>query len=62
MTFRKWRQQWRLLRSVERLAAGEKVASAALEAGYRSASAFIAMFRRELGMTPKRYLGGGAAD
>ena len=56
MTFAKWRQQLRLLRSMEVLASGEKVTSAALEAGYTSASAYIAMFRRELGMTPRRYL------
>jgi len=56
MPFQKWRQQLRLLRSVERLAAGEKVTAAALEAGYTSTSAFIAMFRRELGTTPRRYL------
>ena len=57
MTFRKWRQQLRLLRSMELLASGEKVTSAALEAGYASTSAFIAMFRRELGTTPLQYLG-----
>jgi AraC-like DNA-binding protein len=57
MTFAKWRQQLRLLRSMELLASGEKVAAAAMEAGYASASAFIAMFRRELGTTPRRYLG-----
>jgi AraC-like DNA-binding protein len=62
MTFRKWRQQLRLLRSMELLASGEKVAAAALEAGYRSASAFIAMFRRELGTTPRKYLGNGKRD
>ena len=56
MTFTKWRQQLRLLRSMQLLAGGEKVAAAALEAGYNSPSAFIAMFRRELGTTPRRYL------
>jgi AraC-like DNA-binding protein len=56
MTFGKWRQQLRLLRSMQLLAGGEKVAAAALEAGYNSPSAFIAMFRRELGTTPRRYL------
>jgi AraC-like DNA-binding protein len=57
MTFGKWRQQLRLLHSMELLASGEKVGTAALEAGYTSISAFIAMFRRELGTTPRRYLG-----
>ena len=34
MTFHKWRQQLRLLHAMQRLAAGDKVTSAALEAGY----------------------------
>lgn len=51
----KWRQQLRLLRSLQLLAAGEKITSAALEAGYSTPSAFIAMFRRALGTTPRKY-------
>jgi AraC-like DNA-binding protein len=51
----KWRQQLRLMRSLQLLAAGEKISHAALEAGYSTPSAFIAMFRKELGTTPKRY-------
>jgi AraC-like DNA-binding protein len=57
MTFNKWRQQFRLLHAMRLLASGEKVTSAALEAGYDSTSAFIAMFRKQLGKTPTRYLG-----
>ncbi len=59
MSFGKWRQQLRLLHSMELLASGEKVSSAALEAGYTSASAFISMFRKQLGTTPRRYLESG---
>ncbi len=55
MTFGKWRQQFRLLRAMELLASGEKVTAAALDAGYRSPSAFISMFRAQLGTTPTRY-------
>jgi AraC-like DNA-binding protein len=51
----KWRQQLRLMRSLELLAAGEKITHAALEAGYSTPSAFIAMFRSTLGVTPGRY-------
>jgi len=56
MTFAKWRQQLRLLHGMQLLACGEKVTAAALEAGYNSTSAFIAMFRKQMGTTPARYL------
>lgn len=51
----KWRQQLRLLHSLQLLAAGEKIASAALDAGYSTPSAYISMFRRALGTTPRKY-------
>ena len=60
MTFSKWRQQLRLLHAMQRLASGEKVTAAALDAGYNSTSAFISMFRKQLGQTPARYLGSSA--
>ena len=56
MPFSKWRQQLRLLHAMQRLASGDKVTSAALDAGYNSTSAFISMFRKQLGTTPTRYL------
>ena len=56
MGFREWRQQLRLLKAIERLAGGEDVTSVALDLGYRSPSAFIAMFKRVLGETPGRYM------
>lgn len=55
MTFAKWRQQLRLLHALQLLGCGEKVTVAALESGYGSTSAFIAMFRKQLGRTPRRY-------
>jgi len=55
MSLGKWRQQMRLMRSLQLLAAGEKITSAALEAGYSTPSAFIAMFRKALGTTPRKY-------
>jgi AraC-like DNA-binding protein len=55
MTFGKWRQQLRLLHAMQRLASGEKVTGAALDAGYSSPSAFISMFKKQLGATPTRY-------
>jgi AraC-like DNA-binding protein len=59
MSFSKWRQRLRLISAMQRLAAGEAVTTVALECGYNSPSAFIAMFRNQLGMTPTRYLSGG---
>jgi len=64
LTFGRWRQRRRLLAALERLAAGEPVTAVALDLGYESPSAFIAMFRRALGAPPTRYLrhGGDAAQ
>jgi len=58
----KWRQQLRLLKSLQLLAAGEKITSAALEAGYSTPSAFIAMFRKALGTTPRKYFENTSAN
>jgi AraC-like DNA-binding protein len=55
LTLGRWRQQLRLMRSLQLLAAGEKITHVALEAGYSTPSAFIAMFRKILGITPGRY-------
>ncbi|MGB6958977.1 MAG: helix-turn-helix transcriptional regulator [Candidatus Acidiferrum sp.] len=58
LTFGKWRQQLRLLHALQLLASGEKVTGAALDAGYGSTSAFISMFKKQLGATPTRYFQG----
>jgi AraC-like DNA-binding protein/quercetin dioxygenase-like cupin family protein len=55
LTFGKWRQQLRLLHALQLLASGENVTGAALGSGYNSTSAFISMFRKQLGITPLRY-------
>ena len=55
LSFRQWQQQARLLESLVRLADGQAVTTVAMEVGYDSTSAFIAMFRRVLGTTPKKY-------
>ena len=57
MSLGQWLRRQKLLHALRRLAAGETVNSIALELGYSSPSAFIAMFRRELGQTPARYFG-----
>lgn len=55
MSLGQWQRRQVLLHALRRLAAGENVSGVASALGYNSASAFIAMFRRELGQTPKRY-------
>ena len=55
LTFGRWRQQLRLLHALRLLAAGRPVTAVALDVGYESASAFIAMSKRTLGVTPHRY-------
>lgn len=58
MTVGKWRQQLRLMEAMRLLAEGAKVTHAALEAGYSTPSAFIAMFGKALGTTPAAYFRG----
>ncbi len=53
MGFVEWRQKARLLAALPRLGAGESVTAVALALGYGSPSAFAAMFRRVLGITPR---------
>lgn len=52
--FGRWRTRLRVRTALELLAAGTPVAVAGRHVGYRTASAFIAAFRRELGVTPSR--------
>jgi AraC-like DNA-binding protein len=55
MTLGRWQQQARLLRALEILAEGTSVTTVALEVGFATPSAFIAMFKRAMGTTPARY-------
>jgi AraC-like DNA-binding protein len=52
-----WLRRLRLQTALEGLAAGESVSAVAARCGYSGPSAFVAMFRRELGQTPGRYFG-----
>ena len=58
MSFTQWRQQVRILEGLRRLAGEEPVTTVALDLGYESPSAFIAMFRKALGSTPGQYFNG----
>ena len=62
MSVGRWRQQLRLMHAMRLLAAGSKVTHAALEAGYATPSAFIWMFRRQLGTTPGSWFRGHDPD
>ena len=55
LSFRAWQRQLRLLVALERLAEGQPVTGVALDLGYASPSAFIAVFKAETGVTPGRY-------
>lgn len=57
LSFTAWRQQARLIEAVARLAEGEPIERLAPALGYRSPSAFTAMFRRMMGQPPTRYVG-----
>lgn len=56
LNYRQWVQQVRLADALNRLSLGQPVTRIAAELGYRSASAFSAMFRRTLGLSPQSYL------
>jgi AraC-like DNA-binding protein len=59
LSFGRWRRQARFLHALRRLGAGAAVKQAATDAGYQSASAFIAAFRLALHTTPGRYFESG---
>ncbi|MFC4081831.1 AraC family transcriptional regulator [Amycolatopsis samaneae] len=58
MTFGTWRTQVRLRAALPLLAAGLPLAAVADRIGYGSASAFVAAFRRAVGITPGAYFAG----
>ena len=55
LSFRAWRQRLRLLSALPLLQQGERVTDVALACGYDSTSAFIAAFRKHLGVTPSAF-------
>jgi len=57
MTFGRWRSQLRLEVALTLLAKGMPVTTVAHQVGYDSASAFVAAFRRAVGVTPASYFG-----
>ncbi|HLU15440.1 MAG TPA: AraC family transcriptional regulator [Burkholderiaceae bacterium] len=55
MPFVQWRQQTRLMAALEWLAEGRQIMDVALDLGYQTQSAFAAMFRRNMGITPSEW-------
>ena len=55
MTFGQWRQQARILRALELLSDELPVTTIALELGYETTSAFVAMFKRWRGVAPGQF-------
>ncbi|MFT7682211.1 MAG: AraC-like DNA-binding protein, partial [Moritella dasanensis] len=54
--YQAWRQQWRLLNAIERLAEGQRISTVAFDLDFTSDSAFISFFRQHTGSTPAKYL------
>ena len=62
LTFGQWRKRLVLQEAIKRLDQGLPVTTIAFDLGYQSLSAFIEMFRKELGASPRQYArqqGGG---
>ena len=56
LSFARWRRAVIAQHALELVASGHKVSCIATEVGYESVSAFIAMFRRQYGESPRKFL------
>jgi AraC-like DNA-binding protein len=56
MNFSDWRIRLKLLEAIKRLGEKQSVKEIALDLGYETASAFIFMFKKNLGKTPSNYI------
>jgi AraC-like DNA-binding protein len=54
--FESWRRQVRLTKAVELLVSGFSIKEVAYKIGYCQSSAFVEMFRRTFGTTPKAWI------
>ena len=54
ITLGEWRQRSRITRAIALLAGGSDVKDVALEVGYETPSAFVAAFKKYVGVTPGR--------
>ncbi|MGE4267193.1 MAG: helix-turn-helix transcriptional regulator [Deferribacterales bacterium] len=56
LTFGHWRQQFQITTALRKLEAGNSIQQIAWDLGYESVTAFIAMFKKNFGKPPKKYL------
>jgi AraC-like DNA-binding protein/mannose-6-phosphate isomerase-like protein (cupin superfamily) len=56
INFESWRRQVRLTKAVELLVSGSSIKETASKIGYSQPSAFVEMFRRTFGTTPKAWV------
>ena len=54
--FESWRRRWRLMQAIEMLVAGHTVKTVAHAVGYLHAGAFVELFKRTFGTTPKAWI------
>ena len=68
LTVNQWRRQLHVLTALQKLSEGLRIQTVADALGYESAPAFVTMFRKAVGTSPRRFLalrsapvaGGGA--
>jgi AraC-like DNA-binding protein len=56
LTFGRWRRQLHIILAIQKMSRGATVQRVASELGYESASGFVTMFRKTLGVAPARYM------
>ncbi|PHM39471.1 putative transcriptional regulator [Xenorhabdus mauleonii] len=56
MNYQQWRQQWRLVKSIELLAQHKTLSYVAQEVGFTNDSAFVTFFRKAMGRPPREYM------
>ena len=61
LSFARWKRAVIAQHALQLVASGHKVSSVATDVGYESVSAFIAMFRRQYGESPRQFLLGNSA-
>lgn len=58
MSYSRWREQLILHRAIQGLSENRSVTDVALSLGYESLPAFIHMFKKQMGITPGRFISG----